>query len=454
MTKTTRQIIFFLFVFIFLTASPTILIYALGYQLNWQDWHLQKTGSLIVETEPKGARIFLDNQPQASVWQSLWNPKNNFARTPAKLKNIKPNLYNIRLELDGYWPWEKQLAIEPNQSTFIENVRLFAKSLPLLLNQQDSSAIKKVAWSNNGQYQATWSQTGLILVDLANKKTAQLQTATPTSTLLAWSPNSQKLLAGQEIYNLDQLTAPLSLAGLMSSQTKLARWHNNETIYYADNAKVYSLDIANKKNKLLATIGSGQITDLLIKDGSLYVLTKTARSADLQIFSLSDNQEPASRLTLPLISDYTFLNPDSSWLNIYEPKNQQLYLLALNKELTGQEYLEKIPARHSQWSADQKLLYATQFEIWIWQPDSKQNTLLTRVSEPINFVSWHSNDNYIVYATNQGLFTLELDDRDRHHIIQLLDSGPLNYPFLNNHGDRFYFYGQSGQESGLFQLLI
>jgi len=113
-----------------------------------------------------------------------------------------------------------------------------------------------------------------------------------------------------------------------------------------------------------------------------------------------------------------------------------------------------IKSNSGQWLNDHTLLYATDFEIWLWDSRHQQAKLLTRVSQKISQVFWHPDNNYIIYSTDQGLYSLELDDRDRHQINQLAEVKNLQQTLLSQDGKIIYFYGQIGQQTGLWQLEI
>lgn len=271
-----RRFIFWIFVLLFLIISPIVLFYAFGYQLDIDSLTLQKTGSLVIKTEPGGAKIFLNNQAQKNFLKKFYNAAGAYRLAPTKLKRLVPGDYQVRLELDGYWPWEKRLPIYANESTFVENVRFFKKSQPQFVAIQ------------------------------------------PTEQLLkAIEANDQKRLG-----NLNASTLPQHLNAV-----------------------------------------------------------------------------------------------DGQWLD------------------------------------DKKLLYATDFEIWIWQTDGSSQ-LLTRVSEQLQRVFWHHDSNYLIYITVKGVYSLELDSRSNHRLTQLLAQEQILSPALSDDGERLYFYATINNQAGWYQLAL
>src|SRR3989339_1238981 len=127
-----RQALFIFFILVFLTATPLISLYAIGYKIG-SGFSFQKTGMLILDTDPKGAKIHLDGKIQQNFFKRIYAEEQSYIRTPAKIKNLLPGTYDVRVELPGFWPWQKKLTVNPGQSTFAADIRPFKKALPQLL---------------------------------------------------------------------------------------------------------------------------------------------------------------------------------------------------------------------------------------------------------------------------------------------------------------------------------
>ena len=92
-------------------ASATILIFvAKGYIYNINGKKLEKTGMIVVNSEPKGALIYLNDQLQ------------NVTNTT--LSNLVPEDYHLIIQKDGYTTWEENIKVEENVVIQIE-ARLF-----------------------------------------------------------------------------------------------------------------------------------------------------------------------------------------------------------------------------------------------------------------------------------------------------------------------------------------
>ncbi|MBI4215739.1 MAG: hypothetical protein HY602_03375, partial [Parcubacteria group bacterium] len=115
-----RRCIFILFVFFFLISASGILLYSTGYRYNFKKHTIEQLGAFVFETDPADVEILIDNQISAK-------------NTKRYLKKLLPDTYSVEIRKEGYYSWYKKLAIKPNLTTFIQNVKLFKKSNPKLI---------------------------------------------------------------------------------------------------------------------------------------------------------------------------------------------------------------------------------------------------------------------------------------------------------------------------------
>ena len=147
MNKIIRDLMFILFIVLFVVLTFLLSLYATGYRLDLNralSGHvLQKTGTLILASTPKGADIYLDGK-QTKSSGSIFG---DYATTPAKVKNLLPKEYLVEVRLDGYWPWEKKMTIYGGESTYAENIVLFKRCTP---TEADQSLAESCAINLNG----------------------------------------------------------------------------------------------------------------------------------------------------------------------------------------------------------------------------------------------------------------------------------------------------------------
>ncbi len=71
-----------------------------------------------------------------------------------------------------------------------------------------------------------------------------------------------------------------------------------------------------------------------------------------------------------------------------------------------------------QW-LENSFLYGTPYELSIYRIDNDTHNVITRQSKPIGEAVWHPSGGYILYSQENGLYALELDDRDRRQSWKL-----------------------------------
>ncbi|MFH1661554.1 MAG: PEGA domain-containing protein [Candidatus Falkowbacteria bacterium] len=344
MTLKIRRIIYMLFILAFFIITPIVIFYAAGYKINLKGAKIQKTGTFILDTKPDGAKIYIDSKPQQTFLKKYFANEKSFIKTPAKIKNLLPGEYNLKMELDGYFAWEKKLKIKEGQSTYAENIYLFKKNLPALIEENEKNEILKQLIDDN------------------------LATST-----------------------------------------------------FEKDKKIYEIE------------KSINLTNLKITDSTSKKLIKS--------------------IELPG-SNYEFINRDHKFLNIFDKNHDILYLIDPFSSVYSplRETINNI--KLSYWVDDEKLLYANDFEIWIFDLKNNKKILLTRISEPIEKIIWHPGDNYVIYNAGNSIKIIELDEREKRNIIELIKLNKISSLYLNKKGDTLYFNAIINKQEGFYKLEI
>ncbi len=222
MSLTTRRILYIFFIILFLIITPMVIFYAAGYKFNLSGVKFQRTGTFIFDTKPKGAKIFINGQPQQTFFKKYYSQEKSFIKTPAKIKNLLPGEYNIKFELDNYWSWQKKLFIYPGASTYAEDVYLFKKNLPILLlpdkinNSQLSPDKNKLAILTDKQ---------ITILNLTNEEQIKLPFINRLSTTTyAWAPSSKKLLLNKTVLSIDNAEEKTDLGGHIKTEINKPKW--------------------------------------------------------------------------------------------------------------------------------------------------------------------------------------------------------------------------------------
>jgi len=475
MTFKIRRILFLFFVIVFLVVTPWLSLYAAGYKikLSWPpDFRqsLQKTGMLILDTSPRNARIFIDNKPTQLFFKKYFNKEESYIKTPAKIKNVLPGEYNIRLELDGYWPWEKKLTVEPGQATYAEDIYLFKKDLPLQIislvpeeKNFSSLPIRKIEPSPDQKYFFILNEEKITIIEAGGNNLlaiplSSLKVKLKPDSLITWSPDSAKAIAGRIIFDLKDKNKITYLDSLLGKQADNFKWGTDSILlYYQSTGSIGYLNLAAGNKKILAN--GENYYDYLIKNDYIFFISGTGKTLKLKGISLK-NGEPTKEISLPFSPAYRLINTGHNLINLYDSAHQLLYLIDYLAAVNPlKEVVNNI--KYSEWLDNNRLLYANDFEIWLFDMDTSGSLLgradkriLTRISEPITNVLWHRSKNYIIYSTDKTINIIELDEREKRNVTELIKVEKIYSLALDRKGNTLYFGAKIGQQEGLYKLEI
>lgn len=127
MTKTTKRIVFYLAVAVFLALSYIISLYAQGYRYNFTERRFVRTGAIYLKANTN-ADVFVDNK---LVGQTA------FLGNSYLINNLLPGLYDIRLSQNNFSQWEKKILVEEGL------VNEFSRILLLSKNNEEAEHLKK-----------------------------------------------------------------------------------------------------------------------------------------------------------------------------------------------------------------------------------------------------------------------------------------------------------------------
>ncbi len=96
--------------------------------------------------------------------------------------------------------------------------------------------------------------------------------------------------------------------------------------------------------------------------------------------------------------------------------NNDLYLLSPSK--TFETIIKNVS--FAQFSENNRLLYLTNNEIWIYDFNSQSKELITRSSQEIKQAAWYLNE-HIIFTTEEMARIIEIDSRDKRNIFNLVE---------------------------------
>jgi len=440
-----RRAIALFFLLIFAIGTPILLFYASGYRYNVKKNAVEKTGALVLETKPSRASILLNNE---SVNEN----------TPARLKNIIPDKYNVKLEKEGYYTWEKDLEIKSQEATFAEDIILFKKAEPESIID---SEINWLSFSPTNAFAvfstSDFDQDYLYLLDLNNQKFNLIYNNNKkfVNPQAIWSHDDLMLYFQS---NGDQMIFPIQFPKNSFDLTKFFsvkearnyKWNqqNNQNLFAQVDNSILELDITTKKFKNIFSINpTEKLIDFFIQNDDVYYIFNIGNKTFLGKATLEDN---TLQKTLELRNDnYHFNGIYNDKIAIFDNKLSTIYLI--NQEIDN-IYFQKDNIMNLDFHPEKNLLLLQTHQdlSYLDLNEGKANERnVTRYSTGLSQASWHNSTNYVINLQNKNINIIELDDRDHHFTISLPYENITNFN-TNNDSEIVYFV----QDDYLYSLEI
>ncbi|MCG2693929.1 hypothetical protein L6259_01440 [Candidatus Parcubacteria bacterium] len=435
MQRKYRKIIFFIFAAFFIISIPIILLYTGGYRYNIKKNRLEKTGNLVVNVKNKGATLYLN--------EKKFENKEEF-----RMQNILPGEYLIKITKEGYFDWQKKLAIESEITTFIKDARLFKQSLPINIIDKNTGAL---FYSPNGK---------LFITDIYIKKDSNYQAVifnvetetykklfSSASPLLgtAWSGDSNKFIietvSGFQLFDVNGEKTELPKI----TNIKKIKWdEKNGMVLYVENDKgIYKIDMLFNTSNLLYPL-SGTIDDFSISGNYLYI----TEGFLLKQIDIKDNTDiipiPLERknyLIKNILDKKIFLLNQENKLQVFDIPLNKLSIPILIANAKDFDLL------------DNNLLYYDDFELWTYTFDKEEKTLITRIGENIKKARWLNGSDYIIFILENKLEIIEMDKRDHRQTVEVAKFDDIG-DMLITKNFYIYFTGQLQNSKGLFKMEI
>lgn len=446
MSLRSRRILFAFFVLLFIILVPVVLLYATGHTINWQRLSLEKSGSLLIESSPSGATIFLNGQ---SVHKNVFGIINDESQetTPTRIKDLAPGEYTVRLERYGYWPWEEQLRLSPGEALNLGTVQLFNQAKPQLLIKGE---IIESQSSPDGSAIALLTNDDLIIINTETQEQSHFSVVrVGEKNIIRWSRDSQRLILNSQIIDRNKKTVET-----VQPQGKPGNFHwdrnNSSVLYFLSNGKMFIREIENGKERPIdiQTQLKGQaIVDFDIYDKQAYVIVKdTAGNNNLLMGTLGKDM---SSMTLPA-SNYQFIENNFNRPMLLSGRN--LYIVDKPLPLFVEPRLLEVTNRYTNGRGiGSSFVYSTPLELRRWDNEN-QEYILTRFGSPINYV-WPLTKNAAVLAALSDSIRLYVNGRSPF-ILTLANVTEISDLSVSTNEKTIYFVGNYQDTKGLFSLTL
>ncbi|MDO8265079.1 MAG: hypothetical protein Q7T34_01780 [Candidatus Parcubacteria bacterium] len=356
MSKRAKTLLLIFLFILFAFIAPLTFLYSKGYQFDISTKKFVQLGGLYFKVRPNDAEITITD---TSV------KKTSIFFGTALFENLLPKIYEVKIEKEGYFTWQKNLEVIEQIVTEAKDIILIPVDLEISTMESDiedfwfSEDEKNMIYKKIGGKDILWT---IAISDIKN-----LETKVSTTT-------AEKLAVVDVL--IPKIIATSSLAHKLFSDS---------IIWLGKDGFLYSSDINGKTSEKINT------KELAVKPKAIYRVEATDKS---KIFIFEN-------------STLYYFNSDID---------------NLVKISDSAKYLNFSPN-------NKKFVFYDNYELWIYfieresgQPPRQagEKIFLMEFPEKIGNVFWLTS-NYLIFNTGNEIKVSEIDDRDRINSFSLAD---------------------------------
>ncbi len=380
MTKKRRTLLFRISLIMFILAAPAVVLYSQGYRFDFQEKRVVQTGAFYFKVLPNNSEISINGE---------FEKETSGLNGSALVNNFLPKTYEVKIEKDGYYSWQKNLEIMKKQVTEAKNIVLFPENKKFELLGQNISNF----WV---------TEKGIITLELKDK-TWELKLFEPKKDIKSHLIDEKDIyLRGADFISLELSKNPKEV-------------YLNIGIKEQEKRFILSFDkfpptITEEKNILLPE-------NVLDSDGNYYLNNLGYILEKNSLSKVNENPFPISKETkyeLNIFSDHFFLKENKS-LHLFEKDSE-----TFKKIFENVNEMKISPSSKNLAVVNGSELWILALKENIGQPKRKaeEKIFLTRFSEKIDNLFW-LNDNYLIFAFKEKIKIAEIDNRDKINIVDI-----------------------------------
>lgn len=443
MSKKIRLIIVIACFALFFCTTPYIILYSLGYNINFKTGKIMATGGIYVRANPSGTEVLVD---------SKINQKSSFFSNSIFIQDLTPKIHSVLVHKDGYIDYQKNIQVKEKEVAKIENITLFKNNISF--NNIDNNVDYFLISPNyNSAFVVKTDNkiTNLKIINLITPPITESTTVWPTKNVkileAEWSNDMYKILikttTGYFIFKTpgidNGVISPLPF--LAESREINFNPQNSNELFFIKNKNLlsYSFPAETKAIEVPTKIILKNVLDYTISDNRIiwYSLNGIIYSTDISGIT-PQGQEDAVAYG-PFTDNFKNFNSSKNYKLIATSKNiffnyeDKLYF-ENSETVSFSGYLNKVNDLKIS-PDDQNTFYINDSEIWLdhsnYSYEQLNNKtpgkiLLNKFYENISQAFW-LNNNYLIFKADNKIKISEIDNRENINIIDL----PGDYPNAN-----------------------
>lgn len=432
-----RKILFYILLILYLTITPYLILYGLGYVFKADEREILKTGLISVTSEPRGAVVYIEGRKFSR-------------RTPVVVRGLRPGSYQVRVTRRGFEPWAKKVLIVPEKAARLEPVIL----LPL---KPDREPLTERSYRNlfpkAGEFKVSALAEGgrlsdLTKIDFLFKKEVPHHQSKELSGLadaevLSWlskKESSAVLLkikrdgkTGHLLYDFEHEKVLGDLTGRIPENADIIDWDSKKpkAVYFLKNQQIGAFHFQTSQ---LSQIGENDVLGFGVQRRKIHFVKKdfTFWESGLngeEIAAFAPRDENGARL-------FSESGAKSFQIEVLKRELFQKELLLFKSDkgalLSNHPPYHLIDSgvrgfRHAESGDTEKILYWTKNEIGIFDFSLSSEEeevfpprlVLYRSGNDIQQAFWAYDNTHILFRDGNEVFLLEAGDQAPYGIRSL-----------------------------------
>jgi hypothetical protein len=461
MSKKIRNTFFVILMLLFLAIAPAMVMYCLGWRVDWGSWKVIEPGMLYFRATPKSAEVYVEGKTQK---------KTDMFFGSILVEDLMPRNYEIEIRKAGYHSWTKNLSVNKRQVTEAKNITLIPESISLsqisanlekIFYSQDFSKVIAQEFTEDAKTKTKkWSlklinTSNSLKSHLISQDDLKLGTAVDLQDIMV-ADNAKKAIV--KVIAKDQLFYFL-LDFQTSALTQVNPKNEIDDIYFNPSSEdkiflltpsakkntkpedlFYDLKEMNLKTKEVSAVLFTNLVALNISGNDAYILDSAGfiYKSDLLISSMDKlNVIPF------IIKSETEYKLIPSGGRIFLEENSDLYILSKDT-LSFEKIMDSI--KGFSLSPDSKqLAYSNGNDVHIMflekkleQPHKEKgdDILLESFPDGVDNVYWFNNF-YLILSSKNKIKIVETDDRSKLNIV---DAVEIENPVINWANNKLFIF--------------
>jgi hypothetical protein len=355
-------------------STYAISLIARGYRFSIKDGLVIKaTGMVSAISRPKGASVYIDDKLVTATDDTI---------------NLTPGVYSLKINKDGFLPWQKTITIKP-ETVYQADIQLFS-AVPDLKPLTVTGAINPSANIDN--------------------------------TKIVYSVASASATKDNGLYLIESNGLPISLIRGISHQlspnTATINWSKFTFVFSPNSREILATSIDNKTNYLLNLDAPIQPTKLTDATDKLSTIKQEWQTQTTILLTAKLDRIP---------KDIQSFVATSSAKNIQlsSDENKILYLAQSDGNIT-KNIITPPPAQSTQ--NQSRAVKKDNYYVYDIKDDT--NFLLGNIKDLSN-PSWLPNSNNIVFVQNQNLYVIEYDGTNQQTLFSSNFDPNCVYPWVD-----------------------